>query len=160
MFNMLIIGILFSLSLLGAVILFKFFKSSAIIKNKQYQAGGAIAGFIIIFGVLYASYDNIEKRKYNELKTEHEQLKNDYHKLSETLSIRGKIDPYRGENTRIIIATKEVNPDSFGKFQLQTPCIDIKDGASLYIIREGKKPFQQYLFEGDNTNNLTININE
>jgi len=87
-------------------------------------------------------------------------MKNNYHKLAETLSIRGKIDPYRGENTRIIIATKEVNPDSFGKFQLQTPCIDIKDGASLYIIREGKKPFQQYLFEGDNTNNLTIRINE
>lgn len=48
------------------MILFKFFKSSAIVKNKKYQAGGAIAGFIIIFVVRYASYDNIAKRGYEE----------------------------------------------------------------------------------------------
>ncbi len=57
-----IVGIVFILSLTGAFILFKFFKSTAIIKNKNYQAGGDIAGFILIFGALYGAYDTLEKR--------------------------------------------------------------------------------------------------
>lgn len=47
--NLLVIVIFFFLSLIGAYVLFKFLESSAIIKNKKYQAGGAIAGIYSYF---------------------------------------------------------------------------------------------------------------
>lgn len=153
-----VMGMLFFLSLLAAVILFKFFKSSAIIKNKKYQAGGAIAGFIIIFVTLYTSYDHIEKRGYETLKEQHKELKNAYDQLSKTLPIRGKIDPYKGEQTRILITTKEFNPDSNGRFKFEVPCIDKKDGAFIYVVREGKGTISKVIFEEDNTEDLTIPI--
>ena len=46
------------ISLFIAFILFKYLKSSASFKDKTtgYKAGGAIAGFIIVFGILFGSY--------------------------------------------------------------------------------------------------------
>jgi hypothetical protein len=46
------------ISLFIAFILFKYLKSSASFKDKTtgYQAGGAIAGFIIVFSILFGSY--------------------------------------------------------------------------------------------------------
>lgn len=43
---------LFCASLFGAFVLFRFLQSTALITEKRYQAGGAIAGFILIFSVL------------------------------------------------------------------------------------------------------------
>lgn len=57
------LSVMFTLSLVGSVILFRFLKSSATIKKKSYQAGGAIAGFILIYGLLYASFNNMYKDK-------------------------------------------------------------------------------------------------
>jgi len=53
------VSIFFVLSLIGAIVLFKYLKSSATIKKSEYQAGGAIAGFILIYGLLYTSYTSI-----------------------------------------------------------------------------------------------------
>ena len=41
--NLFIIVSIFFLSLVGAVVLFKFFENTAMVKSKQFQAGGAIA---------------------------------------------------------------------------------------------------------------------
>ncbi len=50
--------VLFVISLSGAVVLFKYLKSSAVIRKSSYQAGGAIAGFLLIFslfsGIFYS----------------------------------------------------------------------------------------------------------
>ncbi len=51
----------FSLSLTGAVVLFRFLKSSAIIKRKEYRAGGALAGFLLIFATLHLSFNEYSK---------------------------------------------------------------------------------------------------
>ncbi len=158
--TILVVGILFLLSLAGAAILFKYFKSSAIIKEKTYQAGGAIAGFILIYGALYAAYDHLDKRGYEDLKRRHEQLQEQHRQLSERVAINGKLDPFRGEPTRIIVALQEVNPDSGGRFKLQASCIDRKDGFVLHVLREGKKPVHQYVFEGDDTNKVVIAVSE
>ncbi len=56
---LLTIGIIFSLSLVGAIVLFKCLKSSAMIQKASYQAGGAVAGFILIYSMLYYSYSEI-----------------------------------------------------------------------------------------------------
>ena len=54
-----VITVIFLLSLLGAVALFKFLKSTAMIKKAGYQAGGAVAGFLLIYGTLYASFHSL-----------------------------------------------------------------------------------------------------
>jgi hypothetical protein len=54
-----ILSIIFSLSLIAAIVLFKVLKSTAIVKKAGYQAGGALAGFIIIYGSLYQSYSTL-----------------------------------------------------------------------------------------------------
>ena len=55
-----VVSVIFALSLVGAFVLFKFLKSAAIIKRPGYQAGGALAGFLLIFGALYVSYSELE----------------------------------------------------------------------------------------------------
>lgn len=56
-FLLVVVTVIFILSLTGAFVLFKFLKSSALIKKAGYQAGGAIAGFLLIYGALYSSFD-------------------------------------------------------------------------------------------------------
>ena len=46
----------FILSLIGAYVLFKILKSRATIKEPTKQIGGAMAGFVILFGLLTGSY--------------------------------------------------------------------------------------------------------
>lgn len=58
---LIVVSAIFALSLFGAYVLFRFLKSTAIIKRTGYQAGGALAGFLLIFGALYASYSQLEK---------------------------------------------------------------------------------------------------
>lgn len=56
------ISVFFLLSLTGAYILFKFLKSSALVKTRRYRAGGAVGGFLIIYGMLFGSYYQIAKQ--------------------------------------------------------------------------------------------------
>ncbi|MFH1148229.1 MAG: hypothetical protein V1736_11050 [Pseudomonadota bacterium] len=56
---LIVITVIFLLSLLGAVALFKFLKSTAMIKKAGYQAGGAVAGFLLIYGTLYGSFHSL-----------------------------------------------------------------------------------------------------
>ena len=58
-FILVVVTVIFILSLVGAFILFKFLKSFALIKKAGHQAGGAIAGFLLIYGALYYSFDNL-----------------------------------------------------------------------------------------------------
>ncbi len=57
----LLIIIYFVLSLIGAFVLFKLLKSTAVIKKAGYQAGGALAGFLLIYSTLYYSYERMLK---------------------------------------------------------------------------------------------------
>lgn len=57
------LSVMFTLSLVGSIILFRFLKSSATIKKESYQAGGAIAGFILIYGLLYVSFNSMYKNE-------------------------------------------------------------------------------------------------
>lgn len=130
MFTLIIIGTVFVLSLLGAVILFKFLKSTALVTVKKYQAGGAIAGFIIIYGTLMASFYGIENLKNKEVIEEYERLK----EMSSPKHITGRVVPYT-QHTKIILAVKETDPDNLGTFRMKASCLDPEnEDVSLYVI--------------------------
>lgn len=57
--TLVVLTLIFSLSLIAAIVLFKILKSTALVKKAGYQAGGALAGFIIIYTTLYYSYTSI-----------------------------------------------------------------------------------------------------
>ncbi len=54
-----IVAVFFLLSLVGAYVLFKILESSAVVKRPGYQAGGALAGFLLIFGTLAVTHQNL-----------------------------------------------------------------------------------------------------
>jgi len=60
-YSLIPIIVIFCLSLIGSFILFKFLKSSATIKKPTYRAGGAIAGFIIIYVLLFGTFKSVYK---------------------------------------------------------------------------------------------------
>lgn len=54
-----IVGFFFALSLVGAVVLFSTLESYAEVVNPPYRLGGAIAGFFVIFIILFTSYSRL-----------------------------------------------------------------------------------------------------
>lgn len=50
------VSAIFFLALVGAVVLFRFLKATAVFKTVQGQAGGALAGFLMIFAALDGTY--------------------------------------------------------------------------------------------------------
>ena len=51
-----VVTLVFLLSLLGAFVLFRLLKSTAVVTRPGSQAGGALAGFLLIFPTLYGGY--------------------------------------------------------------------------------------------------------
>ena len=68
--------ILFVLSLIGAYVLFKMLKSTAVLNEKKKQITGALVGFIIIYGLLFSvSYKlrgSVPDKVHTELKKKYE----------------------------------------------------------------------------------------
>ncbi len=62
----LIVTVFFLLSLVGAYVLFKVLKSSAVINRPGYQAGGALAGFLLIFGTLAITHQKLSASELDE----------------------------------------------------------------------------------------------
>lgn len=125
------IALFFGLSLLGAVVLFRFFKSSALVKRKTYQAGGAIAGFIIIYGALFTSYyqvNRLENGKYRELNVQ-------YERMLRGATLSGKVGPDT-RPLRILLAVATTQPDSSGHFKINVPYVllDEVSSAAVYAL--------------------------
>src|SRR5262245_6795064 len=60
---LLVVSALFALSLLAAIILFKWLENTAVVRVPFGQFGGAIAGFIGVFLTLFHSYRGLDVRK-------------------------------------------------------------------------------------------------
>lgn len=120
--------VIFSMSLFGSYVLFKILKATAVIKNEKFQAGGALAGFIILYVTMFQSYQPLRDAKDTE------------NKLAETRAllanrtIKGSLIPNLS-NTKIILATQQTDTDSEGKFKLLTKCINPDDDdIKVYVI--------------------------
>ncbi len=134
--NLLVIVIFFFLSLIGAYVLFKFLESSAIIKNKKYQAGGAMAGFILIFGILFGAYYKLEANKVQQ--------------------IEGTIIPYT-QFTKIILAVKQTDPDTNGNFRLSANCIDLdRDDVKIFVLSRDGQTVTKNIFKKEDMKGLKI----
>ena len=58
-FLLVTVVVMFTLSLVAAFILFKVLKSSALIEKAGYRAGGALAGFLLVYAALYSSFQRL-----------------------------------------------------------------------------------------------------
>jgi hypothetical protein len=145
-----VVPILFGLSMLAAVILFKFFQATAFITTKEYQLGGAIAGFVIVYLILNSSYNTISGAKdklavkneeIEQMNEEIEQMKEELEELrkySAAHYVEGVVDPY-SEKTKVILAVTETDLPINKQFRLSAPCIDPSKGRlALYILKEGR----------------------
>ena len=129
------VAIIFALSLVGAVVLFRFFKSSAIIKKKAYQAGGAVAGFAIIYSLLFGSYYQIESMEKRKLEAAIHALEEKVKKLDIDV-VSGVVAP-DNQPVKVRLVIDAVEPDSDGKFKFKVPRILLESPtAALYAITD------------------------
>lgn len=121
------------ISLMIAFILFKYLKSSAMVKKTGYQAGGAIAGFIIVFSILMGSYI---KLKNSEVETKKDLISNS--KIPYTISGRVlKMDNDNNDGVRVTLyppASKAIS-DPTGRFSIEGIRLSQVDIDSMDIIR-------------------------
>ena len=156
-----VVTILFTLSLLAAWILFKFLQSTASITKKEYQMGGAAAGFLIIYGALYYSYSGLAKSALDDSKRQlavcQAALKtsgaND-----EEVAIKGVVDPPL-RNAQIVFATRIFPLPDDGTFRFSARRSDIKSDnpAAIYIINEQEHNYLQ-LDQNEDFGNIRITL--
>ena len=139
----LIVIAFFFCSLVASYVLFKILKSRARVGSSTWQAGGALAGFVIVFLVMHATYksiNDIELAKARLISTEAD-LKAAKKQL-EARRIEGRIQPNLVE-TKIVLAIAATDPDGNGKFRFDGRCLDpVTDDLRLYFIREGRHVFR------------------
>jgi len=135
-----VVAIVFGLSLTGAAILFRFFKATALIKQKNYQATGALGGFIIIYGLLFASYYRIEQLKNRDLQQTIEILKKQAEQADSKLDlavVSGVVEPDKGP-VKVRLVVDAMEPDSTqGRFNFQIPRVLLGNAAmALYVVTD------------------------
>jgi hypothetical protein len=130
---MAIVALCFALSLVGAVVLFKFLKSSALVKNKSYRAGGALAGFVIIYGVLFGSILKIEQLKTGELSQELDSAR----KQLEITVVSGAVEPDKGPLKVRLVFDAQVPDSTEGRFNFNVPRVVLDDpGIAVYAVTD------------------------
>jgi type II secretory pathway pseudopilin PulG len=129
--DLLVVVALFGCSLAAAVVLFKILKSTAVIQKKEYQVGGAAAGFLVIYAALYGSYHQLQERSLAR-EAQDQTLAACKASLLEDVTIQGTINPPIKQAT-VILGRDSTTADDSGRFSLKTK------GApqSVYVIKEG-----------------------
>ncbi len=146
-----VVTLLFLLSLVAAVILFAFFKSTAIITTPKYQAGGAIAGFMLVYLLLYPSYRSIAGDKnlskvseyqsqVTALTAENKKLQGldaEHRLFEQTQQIEGTVSPYH-DRMQVVLGFSDTEVRADKKFRLVAPCVDVANRPyTLYVIHDG-----------------------
>ncbi len=140
-----IVAGLFTLSLVSAIVLFKFLKSTALIKNQSYQAGGAIAGFIIVYGMLHWSYT--QTAGYTDTIASLTKQVQDFQQSTRAMTVTGTVTPSTSD-TQVLIAAWEAPTDMSGAFSLKAPCLGGSDQAKLVIVQQGRY-YMKYITPGE-----------
>lgn len=137
------VPVLFGLSMLAAIFLFRFFQATAVITTKEYQLGGSIAGFVVVYMILNSSYNTLsgEKKKLDykdqQIAQMAQELK-DLRAYSAAHDVEGVVNPY-SDHTKVVLAVTETDLPINRQFRLQAPCLDPKtEKLVLYVLQEGK----------------------
>lgn len=147
-----VVIVIFLMSLIGAYILFKILKSTAVMNNAKYQAGGALAGFIILYGTIFGSYHSLQN--VSEIRKELDKARLLQDNLGER-QINGTIIP-SDRNAKIVLAVQQTGADDSGNFRLLARCIDPKnDDLKIFVIHEDKYQFKR-ISSRDDINHLQI----
>jgi hypothetical protein len=156
-----VVVVFFLLSVGAAWVLFKFLRSTGVIKTKQYQLGGAAAGCLILYSAMYGSYNHLAG-----LQLEATKLKlNDCEKqlaIEETeLPIGGTVSPVL-KNATVMLAVKTTNLGDDGRFGLTGKGLDLtRDAVSVYVVGETDHGLLQQhyqLLAGDDTQHLKVTL--
>jgi hypothetical protein len=139
---LLVLPVLFGLSLLAAIVLFGFFKATAVIKTKSYQAGGAIAGFIIVFLMLSTYFSRLADKQVELYKqtADHDKAQVDLLRARlRNVQLSGTITPI-SHDTRIVVVPLDAQGSlaDDGKFDVTTQCADQKGTLRAYILTNGR----------------------
>ena len=159
--NIGVVTILFTLSLLAAWILFKFLQSTAAITKKEYQMGGAAAGFLIIYGALYYSYSGLAKSALDDSKHQlavcQAALKTSADN-DEEVGIKGVVDPAL-KNAQIVFAIRIFPLPDDGTFRFSARRSDLKSNnpPAIYIINEQEHNYLQ-LDQNEDFGNIRISL--
>ena len=131
------VAILFTLSLGAAFILFRFLQSTAGINKKEYQMGGAAAGFLIIYGMLHYSYSSIAKSAADTAKQQLSACQADLNNEEAEVAVKGTVVPAIPD-AEVVYATKTVSLGEDGIFHFSARKRDLKssDPPAIYVTTE------------------------
>lgn len=131
-FSITIVVIIFILSLAGAYVLFKLLKSTAVIKKTGYQAGGALAGFLLIYGMLFYSYDKMAQSNI--------EVENALWTITGTVK-RENSPKHDGISIRHVPPAPNTYTDASGFFRLENVRSSTADSyPEIYIENDGYFP--------------------
>jgi hypothetical protein len=164
------VALLFGLSLGAAWVLFKVLGSTAAVTRKEYQLGGAAAGFLIIYSALYGSYSQLVHQKIDDIQKEAQQevgaAKDRAAACDAKLAIDereirigGTVSPVE-RNATVILAVKAMTLPDNGRFILPAKGVDPKkDDVAIYIIGDKRHAYIQLQPE-DDASSLKIDLKE
>ncbi len=159
MSELMVVAVLFVLSLAAAWILFKVLKSTAAVTRREYQLGGAAAGFLIIYSALYFSYQQLAGMNLNDEKAKLSACETKVMDDERELPIKGTVSPVL-RNATIVLAVNSINLSDDGRFGLSARGVDPKkDPISIYVIGEKEYGYYQ-LFPEDDTSHLKIDMTQ
>ena len=144
---------LFFCSLAAAYITFAILRSTAKIEKKEYQVGGAAAGFLVIYAALFASYHQLQGASLTKCQQDIKAMEDKLNKQTEELQgviIQGTINPPLSE-AAVVPGLQPALSDPNGRFYLKTK----GQPTSLYVIKE-KQIIPYVIFPGEDLKNLKI----
>ena len=132
--------VFFLVSLLAAYLLFKFLHSTAGIESHAYKAGGALAGFVIVYGVLFGSYYKIVKMDLESLQAKYDKLEESNAQLVNAQPIKVQVSP-SDQSIQFVLAVDKQEPDTDGRLVLMPPCSLNPEGgrATIYALAQGER---------------------
>ena len=130
--DLMVISALFACSLVAALVLFKLLQSTALIQKKEYQVGGAAAGFLLIYSALYGSYYQLQSGKADlqrHLKEAQQGMAGCKAQIPPKVTIQGIVDPPIKDALVVLGGDREATDDS-GRFTLTNEGVP----QSVYVI--------------------------
>jgi hypothetical protein len=157
-----VVTVFFLLSLGAAWVLFKWLGSTAAITKKEYQLGGAAAGFLMFFYALYAAYRPLAGLQVEETKRQLDDCNNKLAMGEKELRIRGIVSPVL-KNATVLLAVQRTDLGSDGGFKLKRKGLDLeRDDIRLYVTGvspQGLLLQQHYSLDaGQDTEHLKVNL--